>query len=324
MSNGPNNPQDLPAVNWRSAAEDLGAQPEPQKVVLPDWPGYRKNPPNEYLHPSGNRCGRLPRRSDPRALLLHRFAALDGKAPEEADYWRRRAPFALRSFGNRAHGDCTIASQALFAMRLERLEQRTRPAAITDEEVIRVYYALTERLYGGGDTGAYETDALDNWRRPELTFKDVHGRALTIDAYLRVNVADQDEVRRALWLAAGHGLKLCFNLPWAWAAVPEGGIWDVAPGGAPLIGDWMPGSWGGHSMTGRGYNAVGPIVLMSWDQPDQQLTWAAFAAYCDEAHIVIDSLDAWRTARDTRTAAKRLDLAGIRRAVNRISSQTVA
>lgn len=284
-------------------------------------PLQRRNPPNEYLHLNGLRLGRLPRKSDTRALLLNRFAALDTKPPVRTRFWEPRSGFPLRIFGNDRYGCCTRASQAQEAMRFERIEQR-RTVEITDDEVIRVYTEMSDRLYGGGDNGAFETDALDCWRRPEYTFKDTKGRALTIDSYLRINVSDLDELRRAIALSGAHGIKLCFNLPWAWANVSPPADWDVAPGGAPLTGDYLPGSWGGHSMYARDYDEVGPWVVHTWGIPDQRVTWAAVAAYCDETHLVIDSFDYWRTKKPA--AIKGLDLAGIRAAVNKISSRKIA
>lgn len=286
----------------------------------PDNPRERTSPPNEYVHPSGLRLGRLPRRSDVRALLLDRFIHPTGAPPARSRFWEPRAPFPLNTYGNTEIGDCTIASQAQEALRHERIEQR-RTTEIPESEIRRVYFAMTERLYGGGDTGAYETDALNNWRDPALTFKDAKGRANTIDAYLRLNISDQDELRWALSIAGAHGIKACINLPWAFASIAPPAPWDI-PEGQPLTGDWMPGSWGGHSMFWRDYDAVGPWMVHTWGMPDQQITWKAVAAYADEAHLVIDSYDYWRSKKPA--AIKGLDLHAIRAAVNKQSRVKIA
>jgi hypothetical protein len=264
------------------------------------------------------KLGRLPSRSDPRALMFARFATEPKVLPERTNFWPRRTGFPLRTFGNDAWGDCTRASQANAAMRMERLECRRTPS-ITDEEVIRVYREMSDRLYGGGDNGAYETDALDCWRRPEYTFRDTRGRPLTIDAYLRVNAGDQTELRSALVTAGAHGIKVCLALPLAFQGHAPPADWDI-PAGQPLIGEWQAGSWGGHSLFVRDYDAVGLWIVHSWARPDQRITWKAAAAYLDEAHIVIDSLDAWRT----RAAARRIDFAAIKKAVNKVSSRKIA
>lgn len=264
--------------------------------------------------------GRLPSKSDTRALMFSRFASEPKVLPPRTHFWPKRAAFPIRSFGNLRMGCCTRAKQAVAAMRMERLETRRTPE-ISDDEVIRVYREMSNRLYGGGDNGAYETDALSEWRKPELTFKDTKGRALTIDAFLRLNAADHTEIKSALVTAAAHGIEFCINLPLAFQRLDPPADWDI-PDGQPLIGEWMPGSWGGHSMHGRDYDEIGLWFNHTWELPDQRITWRAMAAYVDEAHFVVDSYDYWRTQKPL--AKKLLDLAGIRNAVNAVSSRKIA
>lgn len=243
------------------------------------------------------------------------------KLPPSQTYWSKRAPIPLRSYGNTEHGCCTRAKQAVAQTRMERLEQK-KTINITDDEVLRVYYAMTERLYGGGDTGAYETDALDCWRNPEQTFKAEDGHPYTIDAYLKLNPADIDEVKAALALSGAKGIAFCMNLPLAFADRRPPQTWDI-PDGQALIGKWMPGSWGGHSLNANGYTKDGVITDHTWEMPNQVITWDAWAAYCDEAHVVIDSLNAWKQRLKGSTVAK-LNLADVRDAVNAISSVRIA
>ncbi len=269
-------------------------------------------------HTTLPRLGRLPAKASTRALFLNRFSALDATPPAATNFWPRRKAFPLRSFGNLQWGDCTRAKQAIAAMRMERIEQH-RTIKIADEEIIKVYQEMSDRLYGGGDNGAYETDALDCWRRPEYTFKDMGTansppRYLTIDAYLRLNPFDHDEMKRGLALAGAHGLAVCLNLPLGFAYIEPPNDWDY-PAGTPLTGQWMPGSWGGHSMWARDYDEVGIWLVHTWDIPDQRITWRAAAAYLDEAHLVIDSFNWWRNAKP-----KMLDFPGVKEAVNRVSS----
>jgi hypothetical protein len=268
---------------------------------------------NETIAVIGKRLGRGPTKADPRALFANRFAALEEKPPAKTDFWPDRAGFPLQTFGNLQWGDCTIAKQAHAALRMERLEQR-RTTTIADDEVVRVYHAMSERLYGGGDNGAYETDALDNWRRQDLTFRDYKGRALTIDAYLRLNPYDHDEVKRSLALAGAHGIAVCLNLPWAFASIDPPADWDIPSGTAP-VGEWQPGSWGGHSMFARDYDETGIWLVHTWGIPDQRLTWRAASMYMDEAHLVVDSWNWWKANRPGV-----MDFPGIREAVNRVSS----
>ncbi len=264
------------------------------------------------------KLGRLPTRSDPRALMFARFTTEPTVLPEATNFWTNRAPFPLRSFGNLDYGDCTRAKQANAHMRMERLECRRTPK-IADEEVVRVYFAMTERLYGGGDTGAYETDALSEWRKPDLTFKDTKGRPLTIDAFLRINAGDQRELRAGLYTAGAHGIAICLNLPAAWQRIGPPDDWDLPQGQQP-IGTYLPGSWGGHSMWADDYDATGIWLDHTWELPRQRITWRAAAVYLDEAHICIDSFDAWRVRQGR---AKGIDFAALKKAVNRVSSKKI-
>jgi hypothetical protein len=267
------------------------------------------------------RLGRLPSKGDTRALLFRNLGNVPAKLPAETiSFWKRRATFPVRSFGNLDYGSCTRSKQAVAAMRMERLETRRTPT-ITDEEVIRVYTDMSARLYGGGDNGAYETDALSEWRKPEHTIRDTKGRALTIDAYVRINPYDHDEVRASLVAAGPHGIAVCLNLPWAFRSIRPPADWDI-PDGQSLVGEWMPGSWGGHSMWSFGYDPAGAWLDHTWLLAPQRITWRAMAAYMDEAHVVIDSLDYWR--RKKPEARRLLDLAGIKAAVNKVSSHKLA
>ena len=285
-------------------------------------------PYNEQIVIPDRRLGRMPRTSDTRALLYSKFAQPLSDLPERSDFWSHRTPFRLRSFGNREHGCCTIASQGIMQMRHERLEVRRTPD-IEDQEILRVYYAMTFREYQAGDgtignpdgdVGAYEVDALNNMRRPELTFRDKQKRPLTIDAFVRVSASDQEQIKNALWTAKTHGLKFCINLPLAFRSLDPPLDWDI-PEGQPLTGDWVPGSWGGHSMFMEDFdNRRGIRVPGTWEQEDQWISWRAVAAYVDEVHLCIDSIDKWRQIEGIE---KMIDLPGLRQAVNKVSSHKI-
>lgn len=272
--------------------------------------------------------GKLPARGDARTINFARFVQLD-RVPKAYDPWKTRAPFPARSFGNTREGCCTRASQAIAAMRFERLETRATPH-ITDEEVHRVYREGVRRHYGTDeDMGMYEVDALSDFRKPEYTFRDSHGRPITIDAFTQVNVRDREEVKAAIALSGKFGIKVCLNLPLAYRSVEPPAAWDV-PADGRFTGDWQPGSWGGHSLFVSSYDERGVRLVHSWydsaegskpaDWPvyEQWLTWPALSAFGDESYWLIDSLDAWRKRPASQRAA--VDLDGIRKAVNRVSS----
>lgn len=195
---------------------------------------------NERQLVTGQRLGRLPLKTTRKALQFADFFRFV-RFPERIAYWTRATPLPRRTFGNDSTGNCTRAKQAYAAIRMERIEQK-RTIQITDAEVVRVYTDMSNRLYGGGDNGAYEDDALNEWRNPETTIRDTKGHPLTIDAYLRINALNHQEVHAGLALSGAKGLAVCFNLPVVAQRMEH---WDV-PEGQPLIGPWQPGSWGGH------------------------------------------------------------------------------
>lgn len=260
------------------------------------------------------RLGKAPAKGSPKLLHLSNFTDLTKVAPLKTTFWKNRAAFPKRSFGNLELGDCTRAKQAYAAMRMQRIEGgRAKTINITDEEVKRVYLEGTGRRYGGGDTGYYETDALDDWRNQATTFKDDKGHILTIDAYTAINHRNINEVKNAIALSGSHGIAICLNLPFNFQEIP-GGPWIVPSGQAP-VGPFLPGSWGGHSMWALEYDPNWVLVDSTWEYGVQKISWEALAIYMDEAYFVFDSLDYWR-----KVAAKKVDLDGIKKEVNRVSS----
>lgn len=244
---------------------------------------------NEMEQCEGRRLGRMPLKTTRKALQFSDFFKFID-LPAQVDYWSKKTPLEKRTFGNDQVGDCTRAKQAYAITRMERLEQK-RTVKITDEEVIRVYADMSNRLYGGGDNGAFEDDALNDWRNPETTIRDTSGHPYTIDAYLRINALNPQEVKAALALSGARGIAVCFNLPIAAQEMKE---WDV-PEGQALINKWMPGTWGGHSMWMlNDYTGTNCYVDDTWMFGVRPVTWRFIAAYMDEAHLVIDSVDAWR------------------------------
>lgn len=239
------------------------------------------------------RLGKAPARGHAMMLNFSDYAKKSIAIPETYNYYKRKVPVPVQDWGNTEFGDCTIASQGILSQYMERQEQR-RTVAITRDSIIDTYFNMVERVYGSReDMGAYEIDALNNWRNKDYTFKDVKGRAYTIDAYTRINHSNISEVKKALFLSGAKGIKVCFSLPWAWA-IQDASLWDI-PENSKLTGDYAVGSWGGHSMTAiANYDTNFLTLRHSWNIPDGKISWRAFAAYCDEAYLVIDSVNDWK------------------------------
>lgn len=266
--------------------------------------------------------GKMPAKSEVTLLRFAQFVKGRNVAmmlPPKYDFWKGKAKFPGRIYMNDSEGDCTRASQANLATRMERIETK-RTINLNDEEISRVYNEMTTRLYGGGDTGAYEIDALNCWRNPDHTFKDEKGRPLTIDAYTRINQLDHDEIKLAIYAAGAKGIKLCINLPEAYQSIDPPNPW-VTPLAGPLTGIWLPGSWGGHSLMANAYDSKGIRLVHTWYKDpqlhEQWITWEAIAAYCDEAYSIVDSIDSWRKS---KVATSVMDLPRLKVAVNDVSS----
>jgi hypothetical protein len=219
------------------------------------------------------RLGKAPAKASPKTLLFADYLKkAEPEPPKEIKFWRKRKEFPTRSFGNTAKGSCTRSKQAIMAMRMQRLEQN-HTFAPTDDEVLRVYFEMTQRRYGGGDTGAYEEDALSDWRKPELTFRlnDKPKTPHIIDGFARINHLNLNEMKTAVQMSKAHGIAICFNLPWAWSSTYH---WDL-PAGTQMVGPWVPGSWGGHSMAWvNDYNEQGLWIYQTWDVPPGFVTCA--------------------------------------------------
>jgi hypothetical protein len=263
----------------------------------------------------GKRIGKAPAKSHPLMLNFSNYAKADIIIPEKTSFWKNRTAFPIRHYGNTMYGDCTKASQAILATRMERIESRIT-IMITDEEIINNYLAMSQRLYGGGDNGAYEIDALSEWRKKDLTFRDVKGNPLTIDAFTRVNHGSIAEVKKAIFLGGAHGIKVCFNLPAAWQRTLT---WDIPVGQQP-VGIYLPGTWGGHSMAAvRDYDKDWLYLDHTWNTPAGKISWRAFSIYCDEAYSVVDSISAWRK----RLSNKEMNISKLVSDVNVVSSTKI-
>lgn len=151
----------------------------------------------------------------------------------------------------------------------------------SDEEVIRAYSAIGGYVPGDPDTdnGCTMLDALRYWRREGIV---IGGKAHKIGAFAEINLQDAQEVASALWLFGG--LYAAFDLP---AAAEELTSWSGLP--TELVGDWMPGSWGGHCVTipdVRGSAAGDTYGVCTWGgiTPMDPCFWQAYAS---EAYVVL-------------------------------------
>jgi hypothetical protein len=220
------------------------------------------------------KLGKAPVKTDPRNF---RFAALLKAAPPsppEFDFDLTHPGIPTPMFGNDIYGDCVIAARAHLTLRFEDIEQGSIQM-ISDKDVTKEYFKET----GGPDSGLNILDSLNLWRQtgwkcgPKKKNYKIH-------AFAQITVSNHSEVKAAIYLltAAYVGIALPQS---AQSQIQTGRAWDVVKGPGS-----SPNSWGGHCVMIPGYNKTGPVCV-TWGRK-QQMTWAFFDKYCDEAYALVD------------------------------------
>jgi len=222
------------------------------------------------------KLGKAPAKADARNF---KFAALLKKVPPRTppqyDFDVLHPGIPTPMFANDVHGDCVIAARAHLTLRFEHIEQGS-VLMISDNDVVKEYWKES----GGADDGLNMLDSLKAWRQTGWL---AAGFPYKINAFAQITPTGHDEVQAAIYLltAAYVGLALPKS---AQAQIQTGQPWAVASGPADA-----PNSWGGHCVMIPGYNATGPVCV-TWGRK-QQMSWAFFDKYCDEAYAIVDDKD---------------------------------
>jgi hypothetical protein len=221
------------------------------------------------------------------------FAALlkaAPKLPASFDFDTKHPGIPTPMFANDTLGCCVISGRAHQTLRFEDIEQGS-VMMITDKDVTKEYFNESS----GGDSGLVVLDSLNEWRQKGWK---VGKRNFKIQAFAEVNRANQNQMRQAIFADVGVGIGL--SLPeCAQAEVQAGQPWatTTGPGSAP-------GSWGGHYVYVCGYTPKGPVCI-TWGRK-QQMTWAWFNKYCDEAYAIFDAKNTFKKAMIDRAKLKAL------------------
>lgn len=227
------------------------------------------------------KLGKAPAKRDARNF---RFAALLRAAPaipKEYDFDVKHHGIPTPMFGNDDYGDCVIAGRAHQTLRFEDIEQN-KIIAISDSDVLNEYFAET----GGPDAGLVVLDSLKTWRKKGWL---IGKKRYYIKAFSEIAPRTPTATRQAVFLDVGVGLGLWLPKS-AQAQTRAGKPWDVVSGPAA-----KPGSWGGHYVFVPGYTKLGPVCV-TWGRK-QQMTWAFYAKYCDEAYAIFDATNSAKLRR---------------------------
>ncbi|HTP77588.1 MAG TPA: hypothetical protein VMJ73_11490 [Rhizomicrobium sp.] len=200
---------------------------------------------------------------------------LHAEATPPASVSRPHAGFQWGTLANDRIGDCVIAMM-LHSIEDFHLDAQTTPPPFTDQDAISVYSAITGYNPDdpNSDQGTDESQAMKYWESPGL---DVEGKH-TIAGTVSVDPSNLKECRIAIFEFAA--LQIGINLPLTAQGQSE---WTVVGDGK--TGDSAPGSWGGHGIPYREYDAK-TFTCVTWGE-ELQLTVPFHQTYAEEAHVVV-------------------------------------
>jgi hypothetical protein len=210
------------------------------------------------------------------AMLLKAAPAL----PPSYDFDTKHSGIPTPMFANDTLGCCVISGRAHQTLRFEDIEQGS-VLMISDSDVTREYFKET----GGPDSGLVVLDSLSLWRKNGWK---VGKRTYHIQGYAEVDRSKRNAVRQAIFADVGVGIGVELPLS-AQGEIDAGQPWATTSGPGSAVG-----SWGGHYVFVVGYTKKGPVCV-TWGRK-QQMTWAWFAKYCDEAYAIFDAKDAFKKA----------------------------
>ena len=167
-------------------------------------------------------------------------------------------------------------------------------SALVGQEVIpdpatveKMYFNITK----GVDSGAVELDVLNYWKANPLN-------DWAPGAFVACDPNDDNHIKAAANLFGG--VYIGIQLP---IAAQTQDVWDAVAGP-----DGQPGGWGGHAVNVVGYDKEG-LTVVTWGKL-KRMTWAFWAAYCDEAWAVLPN--EWEKAPGLNWKALEADLAEVK------------
>ncbi len=174
-------------------------------------------------------------------------------------------------------GDCVIAMM-LHSIEDFHLDAGTQVPPFSDQDAISIYSAITGYNPDdpGSDNGTDEGTAMRYWENPGLSTSD--GQKHTIVATVAVDPSNVNECRIAIDefvdLQIGIALPVTAQGQTEWTVVGDG-----------KTGESAPGSWGGHGIPYREYDAE-TFKCVTWGA-ELLLTVPFHRDYAQEAHVVV-------------------------------------
>jgi hypothetical protein len=199
------------------------------------------------------------------------------RASPPAAVSRPHPGFTWGMLANDKIGDCVIAMM-LHSIEDFHLDAGTPVPAFTDQDAIGIYSGITGYNPNDpmSDRGTNENTAMRFWERRGLNTSD--GVTHKIVATVAVDASNLNECRIAIdefvALQIGIALPKTAQGQQEWMVVGDG-----------KTGDSAPGSWGGHGIPYREYDAE-TFKCVTWGA-ELLLTVPFHQGYAQEAHVVV-------------------------------------
>ena len=218
------------------------------------------------------KLGKLAPKFNRKSLTLSKYLTSDIPAAPAKVYREYKIPENLWGMdANDRIGDCTCAAVAHLLM-LATIHTGSIVIPST-QQVVDMYSAVSgyNQQTGANDNGAVISDVLNYWQTTGLDGHKILGWA-------QIDHTNIEEVKQAIWLFGGVDIGV--QLPnSAMSQFDAGQAWDIV--------DPDGGIDGGHCVCLFGYGSDG-CTCVTWGQT-QQMSWAWFSKYCDEAYAIITS-----------------------------------
>jgi hypothetical protein len=216
--------------------------------------------------------GKKPAKRDARNLKLSAILRAPPKLPAEYDFDVQHNGIPTPMFGNDYHGDCVIAGRAHQTLRFEDAEQK-KILPITDTDVLKEWHLEN----GNTENGLSVLDSIKLWRTKGWK---AAGKVYKIKAFAEIDRKNHDEVKSTVYADIGTGLGF---------ALPDSALPEFHAGKPWTQTSKPPNQNNGHYVYIPGYTKIGPVCV-TWGRK-QQMSWAFFDKYCDEAYAMIDAAD---------------------------------
>jgi hypothetical protein len=211
--------------------------------------------------------GKLPPKLDKRTLKLAHYLELNELPPLQSSVMNSPAvkvPWGMMF--NDTEGDCTCAAMGHIVMAITA--NAGAVVVPSDDQVQAMYEQIGGYVPGNAstDNGATELDACKYMQQTGLA-------GVKLDAFADITIINLTDLKYSVQL---------FGAAYIGVNLPQSAM-DNFDAGQKLWSDTTDTNiLGGHAVPLIDYDEVGPYCI-TWGQR-QQMTWAWYAQYCDEAH----------------------------------------